>query len=189
MGRGLDELKDILARGASDPVEALRAVKRAHEIACVLSDAPYSSTMAYLPGCYLPATKIIEVPGIVAVAPGTEADFPVEIQTPGVCVGLMGAVVEANVANSPGIMAGTKYQLNLEQERFFASNGNSNTARASFSMFGGYAATFVPVLIPSRGSGNWIVTIRNDNPVATGPVTAIFNMAFLEGRQYLDLCR
>jgi hypothetical protein len=42
------------------------------------------------------------------------------------------------------------------------------------------------VLIPSRGSGNWIVTIRNDNAF---DVTAIFNLAFLEGRQYLDLCR
>jgi hypothetical protein len=186
MSRAIDELKELLARGSADPVEALRAVKRAHEIACVLSDAPYSSSMSYLPGCFLPSTKVIEVPGMVPVAAGTELDFPVQIQTPGVCVGMLGAVLEASSANSPGIFAGTKFQLNLEQERFYASDGNSNAARASFSMFGANAPTFVPVLIPSRGSGNWIVTIRNDNAFQ---VTPVFNFAFLEGRQYLDLCR
>jgi len=187
--RAIDELRDVLARGSADPLKALEAIKRAHEISCTLADAPYSASMMYLPGLFLPSTKIIEVPSITQLAGGgTEADFPVQIQTPGVCVGILGGILEAKDSNTPGIFAGMKFQLGLETERFFASNGNSNAARASFAVFGGMSAgsSFMPVMIPCRGSGNWTFTLRNDN---ADPATAIINLAFLEGRSWLEYCR
>jgi hypothetical protein len=145
----------------------------------------------FLPGLYLPCTKIIQVAGIVTVASGAApATFPFEIQTPGIVVGLVGSIKEANSLLTPGIQAGTGFQLNLEQDRNFASNGSTPLAVASFACFGLTAPAWMPVMIPCRGSGSWNLTIANETLLAQQQdVTAVFNLAILEGRQYLDACR
>jgi hypothetical protein len=178
-----EELRTILDRASRDPRYAVECIDEARRVAAKLALAPYSSSKQYLPGTYLPATNIIEVTGIPAVAPGTTSPpIQIQIKTPGVVVGLMAATRP----NGDSVeRVGMSYQLTLEEMKSFVSNGEQT--QGAFASFAGFSITapWLPVMLPARGSGGWSVTFRN---LGAAAVTPVFNLGFLQGEEALFRC-
>jgi hypothetical protein len=177
-------LRRHLDAAEADPTQVRAHLRRAREAALEISGEPYETSRMYLPGLSFPASAVLEIPGIPLVQPGTTSpNVPISLRTPGVVVGLIGATLpDADFIERSSIA----FQLTTEASWSFASNGENNSgAFATFAMFGFSTSPCVPVLIPSRGSGGWSVTFRNNGSAAIQP---IFNLAFLEGEEALLRC-
>ncbi len=183
-GSDLRELNKLLDEANADPGQAPRIMRQARDIAQRMGRAePYPGSRLYLPGLMLPATTIIEVPGIGTVAgPSTSQTFSIDIRTPGVVVGLLGVTLP----NADSIeKAALGFQLTLENKWKFASTGdNAQDAFASYGTFG-VLTPWMPVLLPVRGTGGWSVQFQNTSSSGIQP---IFNLAFLEGKEALRSC-
>jgi hypothetical protein len=177
-------LRRALDAAQQDPASAPLHLRRAREAAMEISGEPYDTSRMYLPGLSFPASVLLEIPGIPIVAAGTTSpNVPISLRTPGVVVGLLGATLpNADLIERSSL----GFQLTTEASWALASNGeNSNNAFASFSSFGLGVTPYLPVMIPSRGSGGWSVSFRNNG---FSDIQPIFNLAFLEGEEALRRC-
>jgi len=178
-------LRRLVTQAAEDPVSAPALAREAREVADEMArETPYSGSRLYLPGLSMPCTTIIEVQDIPQVEPGTTSEnVQINIRTPGVVVGLLGATLpNADTVEK----ASLAFQLTVEAKWSFASDGqNTDSAFASYSTFG-LITPWTPVMIPCRGSGGWSVRFRN--AAGGDPIVPIFNLAFLEGWSALAEC-
>jgi hypothetical protein len=177
------EIRRLLDQAAEDPARAPSLMRRAREISYAVSQAPYSASRLFLPGLMFPATTVIEVSNIPLVLAGTTSNpVPIDIRSPGVLVGLMGASLPNNDQVERAQLA---FQLTLENVWKFASTGlDASQAFASYATFG-IVTPWLPVMIPVRGTGGFSCQFRNTGP---GSIQPVFNLGFLQGKEALSAC-
>lgn len=174
-----DQLLDEL--NSCSPTRAIELVPRLRELSGVFGKLPIQASRMFLPGLNLPANQLLVLPNVPNLAAGgTESgQIPLQLQTPGLIVGVWGAV---SVTNTDELKTNTGFQIRRDQSWALVGNGSANNAFASMGMFTS-TCPWYPLLWPVSGNSQLTVQFRNDN--AGTAVTPRMQFAFLAATRAL----
>lgn len=189
--RKFPSLRGLIEDALAAPVDALRSTRAMRELANLLAQAPAEKARYFLPGLSWPASKILTVGQLGAIAPGSlPQDTSIQIQSPGVVVGIMISGRGLSDLSMEVEAANLTWQLTRESSIATAANVTQATSAGAAD---GYASVrgmtscwpWMPLVIPARGAGGWTISIRNIHP--TERITPLVNIAFLDGLEAYEL--
>lgn len=186
MAWGFPSLQDIVRQALATPADMVRSQRAMEAIAGLLAEAPDNRARYFQPGLMWPASKFYTIGEWPAIPPGVTQPNTFQISQPGVVVGILisGSYTDGVVSLEEQASLLT-FQLDREATVDLSGNISQSTNTAQNGYMSARAMScqlpWMPVLLPSKGSGVWTINIRN-NASAGGPsIKPICNLGFLQG--------